>query len=139
MVGVAIYAAVAIGLGSPYFAYLPLLVLVTLAGVWSASKVEGVYGHDSPRIVIDEVAGQMLALGFVERSGAREVGVGIFLGFLLFRFFDILKPFPIRRLENLHGGIGVVADDLGAGVFALVVLMLVEPWAVGIAVNFWSP
>jgi phosphatidylglycerophosphatase A len=133
---VGLYAAVVLtGLD---FVYIPLLTVIILAGVWAASRVEGVYGHDSPRIVIDEVAGQMVALTVVERSGAREVGVGMVLAFLLFRFFDILKPFPIRRLEHLPGGIGVVADDLGAGVYALVVLMLVELGMSGFAADFWN-
>jgi phosphatidylglycerophosphatase A len=115
----------------------PLLVAATtIAGVWAASRVEPMYGHDSPKIVIDEVAGQMLTLAFASRSDSREVLTAAVLGFLLFRFFDILKPFPIRRLEHLHGGFGVVADDLGAGFYALVVLTLVEPWAVEVMASF---
>ncbi len=134
LVGVLLYVAIALPGAQAAF---PLLVAITtIAGVWAASRVEPVYGHDSPKIVIDEVAGQMLTLAFVGRSEGREVLAGAVLGFLLFRFFDILKPFPIRRLEHLPGGFGVVADDLGAGFYALIVLMLVEPWAVEVMANF---
>lgn len=134
LVGVFLYLAITL-LGAQAVSPL-ILAVTTIAGIWAASRVEPVYGHDSPKIVIDEVAGQMLTLAFAVRSDAREVLAGAFLGFLLFRFFDILKPFPIRRLERLPGGFGVVADDLGAGFYALVVLILVEPWAVEVMANF---
>ena len=106
--------------------YLPLLAVLLVSGIWAASHVEGIYGHDASEIVIDEVVGQMVTLGFVSRSGTGAVLTGAILGFLLFRFFDILKPFPIRRLEHLPRGLGVVADDLGAGVYALLGLVLLE-------------
>jgi phosphatidylglycerophosphatase A len=105
---------------------LPLLLILVVVGVWSSTHVERLWGHDASRIVIDEVAGQMLTLGFVTRSGQSDIVTGAILGFLLFRFFDILKPFPIRRLERLPSGVGVVADDLGAGVYAFLVLILLE-------------
>lgn len=109
--------------------YLPLIGVLTLIGIWAAGRVQLIYGHDASRIVIDEVIGQMLTLGFVLRSGTSNIAVGTILGFLLFRFFDILKPFPIRRLEHLPGGFGVVADDLGAGVYAFLILRVLEPIA----------
>jgi phosphatidylglycerophosphatase A len=109
--------------------YIPILAALVLAGIWAAGHVETIYGHDASRITIDEVVGQLVTLGFVARSGAWAVGGAAILGFLIFRFFDILKPFPIRRLEQLPGGIGVVADDVGAGVYALLVLVLTESLA----------
>jgi phosphatidylglycerophosphatase A len=130
LVGVGIYVLIQT-LGLNLF-YVPILAVLTIAGVWAATRVEFIYGHDASRIVIDEVVGQMLALGFVLRSGPRALTVGVVLGFLLFRVFDILKPFPIRRLENLPGGVGVVADDLAAGLYAHVVLRLIES-GVGVA------
>jgi len=105
---------------------LPLLVVLVIIGSWSATRVEELWGRDAQRIVIDEVVGQMLTLGFVYRSGRSAMVTGAILGFLLFRFFDIVKPFPIRRLERLPSGVGVIADDLGAGVYAFMVLMLLE-------------
>lgn len=126
-VGVLIYVASA--LWDLPRAYLILLPVLTVAGVWAAGRVELRYGHDASRIVIDEVVGQMLTLGFVARPTTGRIAVAAILGFLLFRFFDILKPFPIRRLEQLPGGIGVMADDVGAGLYAFVVLLIAEPIA----------
>jgi phosphatidylglycerophosphatase A len=123
-VGVAIYIGGV--LWNVYWLYLILLSVLTVAGVWAAGRVEPRYGHDASRIVIDEVVGQMLALSFVTRATPGRIALGAILGFLLFRFFDILKPFPIRRLEHLPGGIGVMADDVGAGLYAFVVLLIAE-------------
>jgi phosphatidylglycerophosphatase A len=86
--------------------------------------VEHLWGHDSQRIVIDEVVGQMITFG-IAAGRYRLPAFYIFLGFGLFRLFDIVKPFPIRRLERFKGGFGVVADDVGAGLYALAVLTLV--------------
>ncbi|PYV12225.1 MAG: hypothetical protein DMG07_17560 [Acidobacteria bacterium] len=75
---------------------------------------------DPSVVVADEVAGQLLAFLFV------PIGlVNLVLGTLLFRLFDIWKPFPIRRLERLPGGVGIMADDLLAGIYANLVLQLV--------------
>jgi phosphatidylglycerophosphatase A len=134
LVGAAIY--VLIYMSGLSVVYLPLLLLLTVVGIWASTRVESLYGHDASRIVIDEVVGQMLTLGFVVRSGASGVAVGTILGFLLFRFFDVLKPFPIRKIERLPGGVGVVADDLGAGIYAFLVLLILEPFAQGVAGSF---
>jgi phosphatidylglycerophosphatase A len=126
LVGVGIFAlAVWSGL---LWLYLPLLVILTIAGTWAAGRVEEVYGHDAASIVIDEVVGQMIALAVVAGTILAEIVPLTILGFLLFRFFDILKPFPIRRLEKLPGGVGVMADDVGAGIYALLVLLATEPF-----------
>src|SRR5207237_4088762 len=97
--------------------YLHAIIFFFIVGIWASSRVEHLWGHDSQRIVIDEVVGQMITFGIA--AGRYQLSVFyIFLGFGLFRLFDILKPFPIRRLERLKGGVGVVADDVGAGIFA---------------------
>ena len=106
--------------------YWPLVAAIGLAGVWSAGHVEQIFGHDAPRIVIDEVIGQMITLGFLARSGTSVNATELILGFLLFRFFDILKPFPLRRLEQLPRGLGVVADDVGAGIYGLIALIFLR-------------
>lgn len=92
------------------------LLVVGLFFVGAA--VSGVYaaelGRPDPgRIVIDEVCGQLVALAFLP-PGWLPAG----LAFVLFRFFDIIKPGPIRRLERLPGGWGIMADDVGAGLAA---------------------
>jgi len=106
-------------------AYYPHAIFFCLiVGIWASSRVEHLWGHDSQRIVIDEVVGQMITFGMAA-GRYRLSAISIALGFGLFRLFDIVKPFPIRRLERLKGGFGVVADDVGAGLYALAVLTLV--------------
>ena len=106
-------------------AYYPhAIIFFFVVGIWASSRVEHLWGHDSQRIVIDEVVGQMITFGMAA-GRYRLPAFYIFLGFGLFRLFDIVKPFPIRRLERFKGGFGVVADDVGAGLYALAVLMLV--------------
>jgi phosphatidylglycerophosphatase A len=99
------------------------IIFFFIAGVWAAHRAETIWEHDSQHIVIDEIIGQMLT--FALAAGRfRLSALDTFVGFVLFRLFDIVKPFPLRRLEKLRGGLGVVMDDVGAGVYALVVLTL---------------
>jgi phosphatidylglycerophosphatase A len=105
--------------------YLHAIIFLFIVGIWASSRVEHLWGHDAQRIVIDEVVGQMITFGIA--AGRYQLSVFyIFLGFGLFRLFDIVKPFPIRRLEQFRGGLGVMADDVGAGLFALAVLSLIR-------------
>ena len=105
------------------------LFVAAAVGTW-ASEVEAQRRDDAdPRpIVIDEIAGQWLtylvALPFVPLQSPIHLAVFALAGFLLFRFFDIVKPWPIRSFERLPGGIGIVADDLAAGYFAAAVLAI---------------
>ena len=95
------------------------LVVVVLVGTWASHRVEAVLERKDPGvIVIDEVAGMMVAVLFLPRT----LGV-LVCAFLLFRLFDIWKPFPAREAQALRGGFGVVVDDLIAGVYALVLIM----------------
>jgi phosphatidylglycerophosphatase A len=97
---------------------LAFLVAVTVAGIWAASRVEQLLGARDPgAIVIDEVAGLTLALLAVPRTLPVVV-----VAFLLFRIFDVVKTFPARAAERLPGGLGVVLDDLVAGLYTLIVL-----------------
>lgn len=98
-----------------------LLVLAVIAvGTWAAERGATHFGTDDPRpVVIDEVAGQLVTLAF---TGAGLTGA--IAGFLLFRVLDIIKPYPANRFEHLHGGIGIMADDVMAGVYGCLVLHL---------------
>lgn len=93
---------------------------MTLVGIPAATLVARAYGSKDPQfIVIDEVAGQLVTLIAVPL-----VWKTFLAGFILFRVFDMWKPFPVRRLERLPEGTGIVVDDLAAGVYALAVMHL---------------
>jgi phosphatidylglycerophosphatase A len=96
---------------------LALLVIVGVGG-WSAGRAERLLGRRDPGpVVIDEIAGMFLSALALPRS------LGLLLvAFLLFRVFDIAKPFPIRQSEILSGGLGIMLDDLIAGTYTLALL-----------------
>ena len=106
---------------TPQMAFMLVVIfLVTMAGIWAATTTEKLLQKKDPSIVvIDEVAGQMIAL----LSGPFWLHTwwSIVTAFLLFRAFDIWKPYPIRKLEGLESGLGIMADDLAAGAYALIV------------------
>lgn len=96
-----------------------VIVVVTLFGIWAASKTEKLLGRKDPgKVVVDEVAGQMISLLPISIFLVSPLNGWVIVSFILFRFFDIVKPYPARRLEGLHGGLGIMADDLVAGVYA---------------------
>jgi phosphatidylglycerophosphatase A len=122
-----------------------LLVILAAIGVWSSSRAAAYAGIKDPQfVVIDEVAGQHLTLvlplipialpnlhshmdlsTFAIFSALSLVNWKyLLLGFLFFRIFDIWKPFPVRRLENLPGGWGIMADDWMAGIYAAILLRM---------------
>jgi phosphatidylglycerophosphatase A len=108
----------------------PLYELTLLAffflAIWISGVAQDSWGRkDDPRIVIDEMVGFLVTLLWVPQRT-----VFIILVFFLFRFFDIIKPPPIRRLEKIEGGYGVVLDDVLAGVYANIVLQLIR-WIAG--------
>jgi phosphatidylglycerophosphatase A len=89
--------------------------------VWASGVVARHSGIEDPGfVVVDEVLGQWITLAGVARWGA----IGVLAAFLLFRLFDIWKPFPVRQLERLPGGIGINADDAMAGIYGALVLWL---------------
>ena len=101
------------------------IVAVTFAGIWAASRTEALAGRKDPRkVVVDEVAGQLISL-FPLTLFAQWSIVAVIISFILFRFFDIVKPYPARRLEALKGGFGIMCDDLIAGVYAAVITSIV--------------
>jgi phosphatidylglycerophosphatase A len=101
-------------------AMLVLIAIVTAIGIPAATlEARGCGKKDPQHVVIDEVAGQLVTL-----IACPIVWRALLAGFILFRVFDILKPPPIRSLEKLPGGTGIVVDDLGAGVYGLIALQL---------------
>lgn len=100
-----------------------LAVLATVGlfpGIWAANRAETIGRKKDPGwVVIDETLGMMVTLAFV--TGPWIIWPA---SFVLFRIFDVLKPFPIRRVERFHGGFGIVMDDIIAGIYANLVLQL---------------
>ncbi len=98
-----------------------VVILATFAiGVWSAAHAERYFGGIDPGpVVIDEVHGMLVTLAFIPVGWS-----GALVGFLLFRVFDVIKPYPANRLEHLHGGFGIMADDAMAGIYSNVCLRL---------------
>lgn len=111
----------------PYF--LGALLLLSVLGVWICGIAEKSLGHDAPAIVFDEVIGYFVAVFLLPKS----IMIGL-LAFALFRFFDILKPYPINKLQNLKGGMGVMADDILAGIYANILLQII--WNLSVIYGF---
>lgn len=104
-------------------AILIAFLLFILAGIWAADRsVELLGNSDAPQAVVDEVIGQLFVFLFIPFTQSLLL---IGAGFLLFRLFDIWKPYPINYLQSLPGGIGVCADDILAGIYAGVCLSVI--------------
>lgn len=112
-----------------YFTPLSVAPFIVMAGITAAIFVFGVlaagvsethFGKTDPRhCVIDEVAGQLISLWFLPRLAGYYVAA-----FFLFRIFDIIKPFPVKKSESLPGGLGIMVDDVLAGAYVLAILQL---------------
>jgi len=93
------------------------IIIFTILGIKLTNVLENLWGKDPSKIVVDEVVGLWIAFLFVPFSY-----INLLIAFVLFRFFDILKPLGIRKLESLDGGLGVMADDILAGIYANLIL-----------------
>lgn len=112
LAAIALYAVVRWA-GSP-MVEVAMMVLVLAAGVWAATRSEGLLGGKDPGpVVIDEVLGMLITLAFLPLSAA-----GVIAGFFAFRIFDVIKPWPAAGMERLQGGWGVMLDDAVAGLYA---------------------
>jgi phosphatidylglycerophosphatase A len=110
--------------------------VITAVGTWAADLESRRRGTEDPGpVVVDEVAGQLLtylvALPVASLAGLREQLAVVGGGFFLFRFFDIVKPWPANRLERLPGGLGIMADDLAAAAYAGLGLAITSWWLHG--------
>ena len=102
--------------------YICCVVILFLSGIWICDVTSRDLGvDDHPGIVIDEITGYLLAM-----TATPPGWLWIVCGFLLFRLFDIWKPWPIRTIDrNLGGGIGIMLDDIVAGIFTMIILQLI--------------
>ncbi len=123
--GLIVYALVA-GSGAAWMQAVAIAVVFAV-GVWAATISERYFGGIDPGpVVIDEVLGMLITLAFI------PVGLkGALIGFVVFRVFDVIKPFPAGRLERLHGGVGVMADDAAAAVYGHIVMRFIAAYAPG--------
>jgi phosphatidylglycerophosphatase A len=105
----------------PLWQYSAFVLVLTGIAIWAAGRADRAWGtHDSQRIVIDEVAGYLVTMALVDRAHWAPLACG----FVAFRFFDIVKPPPVRWIdEHLPGGAGVVLDDVAAGVMGTVTMV----------------
>jgi phosphatidylglycerophosphatase A len=105
-------------LGVPWFVEAGVIVVVFAAGIWAAGEAERHFQLTDPGpVVIDEVLGMLVTLAFIPVNAT-----GALVGFIAFRAFDIVKPFPARNLERLPGGLGIMADDFAAGVWGQIIM-----------------
>ena len=104
---------------SPWF-FLGLIIAVTLLGIWATNQLEKYWGKDPSKVVVDELVGVWIAMIMVPFSW-----VNLLLAFGLFRFFDIAKPLGIRQMEKMSRGVGVMADDILAGIYSNIVLQII--------------
>jgi phosphatidylglycerophosphatase A len=97
-----------------------LIAVTAVVGTWAATHAERYFGGIDPGpVVIDEVLGMLVTLAFIPAGWSAMLA-----GFVLFRIFDVIKPFPANRLERFHGGFGIMADDAMAGVYGNLALRL---------------
>jgi phosphatidylglycerophosphatase A len=124
VLAVGLYLPVAaLNVASPrFFFYALLIAALTGVGIWTSGLAERIHGvKDSHKIVIDEIVGYFYAMILLPTTWKT-----VLAAFLLFRAFDVLKPFPIRRSQRLPGGIGVMIDDILAGIYTCVLLHILR-------------
>ncbi len=130
LVGVAIFYGLFVACKTAPHYFQAVVIIASLAisalGLWASNRGEKIFGEkDAQRIVVDEVAGQLISFTLIAPLLIAELSKPTFviiLGFLLFRAFDIWKPYPINQLQDLPAGLGVMFDDIVAGIYAAVVL-----------------
>lgn len=123
----AIPLVILLSMVSPFYVYIALCVVFSVAGIWICGHTAAdMQVHDDSSIVWDEVVGMMITMVAVPLSWQT-----LLAGFVLFRFFDIIKPWPISYLDqHVHGGFGIMADDVLAGIFALFAMHLLLWWQI---------
>ncbi|GHT61803.1 phosphatidylglycerophosphatase A [Bacteroidia bacterium] len=103
-----------------------LIIAFTILGIWSSGVMETIWGEDPSRVVVDEMVGVWIPLLLVS-DGNIYYGLA---ALALFRLFDIFKPLGIRKMENFKGGIGIMLDDILAGIYSLITLYGLR-WLIG--------
>jgi phosphatidylglycerophosphatase A len=102
------------------FIIIPAIILFTVYGIFIGNKFDNVYGKDPAEYTLDEMIGQWIALLFLPKTILISI-----IAFISWRLFDIIKPFPARKLEELPGGLGIIADDIIASVYSLIFVHII--------------
>ncbi|HEX9740306.1 MAG TPA: phosphatidylglycerophosphatase A [Ignavibacteriaceae bacterium] len=102
------------------FIIIPSIILFTVYGIFIGNKFDNVYGKDPAEYTLDEMIGQWIALLFLPKTILISI-----IAFISWRLFDIIKPFPARKLEELPGGLGIIADDIIASVYSLIFVHII--------------
>ena len=126
---VPLYLGLLMFMSSSSVEYMAVIVVSFIIGVYLCGKTAKDVGvHDHGAIVWDEIVGFLITMAFVPL-----IWPNVVLGFLLFRFFDIIKPWPIKLLDqHVDGGFGIMIDDVLAGIFAWALLMLAQPYLISL-------
>ena len=96
-----------------------IILIACIIGTWSSDKLEVVWGKDPSKVVVDELAGMWISLFLIPINN-----LNLILGFIIFRLLDIFKPLGVRKGEDLPGGLGIMADDVIAGIYTNLILQL---------------
>lgn len=107
------------GFSEPYILIIFILLFLVI-GIYTSDFAEKIYGFDPPEVVIDEIVGMWFTMLFVPKTFLLSA-----IGFILFRIFDIIKPFPAKQSQQFKGGLGIMLDDLIAGFYSLVILHII--------------
>ena len=102
------------------YVIIPVIILSTIYGIFIGNKFDVIYGKDPAEYTLDEMIGQWIALLFLPKTILISV-----IAFFTWRVFDIIKPFPSKKLENLPGGIGIIADDIVASLYSLIFVHII--------------
>ncbi len=102
---------------------IPAILIFSVAGILLGNKFELVYGKDPAECTIDEVVGMWISLLFLPK----KIYISI-TAFILWRIMDIIKPFPARNLEKLHGGLGIMVDDIISAIYTCLVMNAIIYW-----------
>jgi phosphatidylglycerophosphatase A len=105
---------------SNLYIIIPAIIIFTVYGIYLGTKFEKEYGKDPAECTIDEVVGMWITLLF-----APKIITISLIGFLIWRLLDITKPFPARQAEQLEGGLGIMLDDVIAGIYSLIILHII--------------
>ena len=113
-----------------FFVTLALVIVLTALGTWATQRLMQFWGDDPSRVVADEMVGVWIPLLACQPiDGSARAWAFCIASFVLFRFFDIVKPLGIRRIDRMKGAFYVMADDIVAGIYSLIIIVLAQ-WAI---------